>query len=182
MPAERSDDPWVSGQHGPDAEPGPRGSGECTPCLGTHTQSRSQSQTLGAELSKGSHWAQAEEAAVRRPAPPDSGGPAGAQEALSGRLSESVEVSVAHSSPTHGDHTDCSPPGSSVHGILQARILEWGAIPHKLNPVAYKEDYTPWPAGTSLRMQSWFNIQKSKLIYRLNAICTKIQLPFFSRH
>ena len=80
------------------------------------------------ELSKGSHWAQAEEAAVRRPAPPDSGGPAGAQEALSGRLSESVEVSVAHSSPTHGDPTDRSPPGSSVHGILQARILEWVAI------------------------------------------------------
>ena len=24
--------------------------------------------------------------------------------------------------------TDCSPPGSSVHGILQARVLEWGAI------------------------------------------------------
>ena len=24
---------------------------------------------------------------------------------------------------------DCSPPGSSVHGILQARILEWGALP-----------------------------------------------------
>ena len=27
------------------------------------------------------------------------------------------------------DPTDCSPPGSSVHGILQARILEWGAMP-----------------------------------------------------
>jgi len=26
---------------------------------------------------------------------------------------------------------DCSSPGSSVHGILQARILEWGAIPPK---------------------------------------------------
>ena len=26
------------------------------------------------------------------------------------------------------DPTDCSPPGSSVHGILQARILEWAAI------------------------------------------------------
>ena len=77
------------------------------------------------------------------------------------------------------DPMDCSPPGSSVHGILQARILAWGAIPHKLNPVAYKEDYTPWPAGTSLRMQSWFNTQKSKLIYRFNAICIKIQLPFF---
>ena len=27
------------------------------------------------------------------------------------------------------DPMDCSPPGSSVHGILQARILEWVAIP-----------------------------------------------------
>ena len=27
------------------------------------------------------------------------------------------------------DPTDCSPPDSSVHGILQARILEWVAIP-----------------------------------------------------
>ena len=27
------------------------------------------------------------------------------------------------------DPTDCSPPGSSAHGILQARILEWVAIP-----------------------------------------------------
>ena len=27
------------------------------------------------------------------------------------------------------DHLDCSPPGSSVHGILQARILEWVAMP-----------------------------------------------------
>ena len=27
------------------------------------------------------------------------------------------------------DPMDCSPPGSSVHGIFQARILEWGATP-----------------------------------------------------
>ena len=27
------------------------------------------------------------------------------------------------------DHTGCSPPGSSVHGIFQARILEWVAMP-----------------------------------------------------
>ena len=36
--------------------------------------------------------------------------------------------SVAQSCPTLGGPVDCSPPGSSVHGILQARILEWGAI------------------------------------------------------
>ena len=32
------------------------------------------------------------------------------------------------SCPTLGDPMDCSLPGSSVHGILQARTLEWGAI------------------------------------------------------
>ena len=35
---------------------------------------------------------------------------------------------VAQSCPTLCDPMDCSPPGSSVHGILQARILEWVAI------------------------------------------------------
>ena len=30
--------------------------------------------------------------------------------------------------PTLCDPMDCSPPGSSVHGIFQARVLEWGAI------------------------------------------------------
>ena len=35
---------------------------------------------------------------------------------------------VTQSYPTLCDPMDCSPPGSSVHGILQARILEWVAI------------------------------------------------------
>ena len=35
---------------------------------------------------------------------------------------------VAQSCPTLRDPVDCSPPGFSVHGILQARILEWVAI------------------------------------------------------
>ena len=35
---------------------------------------------------------------------------------------------VAQSCPTLCDSVDCSPPGSSIHGILQARILEWVAI------------------------------------------------------
>ena len=36
--------------------------------------------------------------------------------------------SVTHSHPTLCNPMDCSPPGSSVHGISQARILEWVAI------------------------------------------------------
>ena len=39
-----------------------------------------------------------------------------------------VKVLVTQSYPTFCDPMDCSLPGSSVHGILQARILEWGAI------------------------------------------------------
>ena len=35
---------------------------------------------------------------------------------------------VAQSCLTLRDPMDCSPPGSSVHGIFQARVLEWGAI------------------------------------------------------
>ena len=35
---------------------------------------------------------------------------------------------LAQSCPTLCNLMDCSPPGSSVHGILQARILEWVAI------------------------------------------------------
>ena len=35
---------------------------------------------------------------------------------------------VAQSCPTLCHPVDCSPPGSSVHGILQARVLEWVAI------------------------------------------------------
>ena len=62
---------------------------------------------------------------------------------------------VAQFRPTLCDPIDCSPPGSSVHGILQARILEWVAIsfsrgssrlpnlPHykKHTPETYKPPY-----------------------------------------
>ena len=40
-----------------------------------------------------------------------------------------VKVLVAQLCPTFCNPMDCSPPGSSVHGIFQARILEWVAIP-----------------------------------------------------
>ena len=40
-----------------------------------------------------------------------------------------MKVLVAQSCLTLCDPMDCGPPGSSLHGILQARILEWVAIP-----------------------------------------------------
>ena len=38
------------------------------------------------------------------------------------------ESEVAQSCLTLNDPMDCSLPGSSTHGIFQARVLEWGAI------------------------------------------------------
>ena len=38
------------------------------------------------------------------------------------------ESEVTQSCPTLSNPMDCSLPGSSVHGIFQARVLEWGAI------------------------------------------------------
>ena len=42
--------------------------------------------------------------------------------------SEESESEVTQSCPTLSDPMDCGLPGSSVHGIFQARVLEWGAI------------------------------------------------------
>ena len=38
------------------------------------------------------------------------------------------ESEVTQSYPTLHDPMDCGPPGSSIHGIFQARVVEWGAI------------------------------------------------------
>ena len=54
---------------------------------------------------------------------------------ITGRLNQmNVQINAAaaakslQSCPILSDPMDCSPPGSSIHGIFQARVLEWGAI------------------------------------------------------
>ena len=50
------------------------------------------------------------------------------------------ESEVAQSCPTLCDPTDCSLPGSSIHGIFQARVLEWV-------PIAFSENKTKQKKG-----------------------------------
>ena len=58
--------------------------------------------------------------------------------ALSERLAAAAAAAKSlQSCPTLRDPMDCSPPGPSIHGIFQARVLEWGAI-------AFSEG---WPGG-----------------------------------
>ena len=54
--------------------------------------------------------------------------------------SESV---VAQSCPTLCNPMDCSLPGSSVHGIFQARVLEWGAIHFLLQGIFPTQESNP---------------------------------------
>ena len=84
-----------------------------------------------------------------------------------------VWVLVTQSCPTLGNPIDCSPPGSSVHGILQARKLEWVVIPFsrgssepgiKPRSPALREDSlllshqgSPhWEGKTYLKTLRWF--------------------------
>ena len=62
-----------------------------------------------------------------------------------------MKVLVAQSCQTLWDPMDCSPPGSSVQEILQARILEWVSIPFSRR--------SSWP-----RDQTWFPAQKANFL------------------
>ena len=77
------------------------------------------------------------------------------------------ESEVAQSCSTLSDPMDCSLPGSSVHGIFQARVLEWGAIAFMASiifsllfkgwifPVAQTVKNLPAMQETWLRFLSW---------------------------
>ena len=90
--------------------------------------------------------------------------------------------SVAQLYPTLCDPMDCSPPGSSVHGILQARILEWvpfpppGDLPHPgsepvslVSPTLAGEFFTTGPPKKPyLYLLHWFfktGLEKKKIVW-----------------
>ena len=58
------------------------------------------------------------------------------------------ESEVSQSCPTLHDPMDCSLPGSSIHGILQARVLEWGAI-------AFSDPYVRMQQKTNCWWAQW---------------------------
>ena len=56
------------------------------------------------------------------------------------------ESEVAQSCLTPSDPMDCSLPGSSVHGICQARVLEWGAIAFSTGLKIQRSSWIIWVA------------------------------------
>ena len=86
------------------------------------------------------------------------------------------ESEVAQSCPTPSDPMDCSLPGSSVHGIFQARVLEWGAIAFS----TYSPD-NHLNASQSARLSSLlylhlFRVSISSTLMPLNALHTLMTL------
>ena len=65
-------------------------------------------------------------------------------------MKEKSESEVAQSCPTLRDPMDCSPPGSSVHGICQARVQEWGAIV-----------FSEYPEGRIQKEELWVEKEKA---------------------
>ena len=63
------------------------------------------------------------------------------------------ETEVAQSCPTLSDPMDYSLPGSSIHGIFQAKVLEWGAIAFSeftFRTALFIEKHHPFPIALEL--------------------------------
>ena len=67
------------------------------------------------------------------------------------------ESEVTQSCPTLSDPMDCSLPGSSAHGIFQARVLEWGAIAFSKFGTTYKKDNVSWNCKLKLGTENCKN-------------------------
>ena len=79
-------------------------------------------------------------------------------------ISESV---VAHSCPTPSNPIDCSPLGPSVHGIFQARVLEWGAIAFSLYLPKRKERMCPYKVWYLIQNNFINNLFTTDILIRL---------------
>ena len=100
----------------------------------------------------------------------------------------STHLCVSHSVVSDCDPMDCNPPGSSVHGILQARIQEWVAILFSRGssqpriepgpPVLAGRFFTTEPSGKPHLSGEFFLIYSTQKSFIRYAIC-KHFLPFY---
>jgi len=84
------------------------------------------------------------------------------------------ESEVAQSCPTLRKPVDCSLPGSSIHGIFQARVLEWGAIAFSNNGILFSHKKNEILPFTAIQMNLEYIILKSEkerqILYNINSM------------
>ena len=88
------------------------------------------------------------------------------------------ESEVAQSCPTASDPVDCSPPGSSVHGIFQARVLGWGAIAFSESKELACHKCTCITMLSVIAHCSWFPSWSSHYSECPSSNCMLSKLPF----
>ena len=66
------------------------------------------------------------------------------------------EREVAQLCPTPSDPMDCSPPDSSVHGLFQARVLEWGATAFSIKEPSFHQISVPCDGTHTCCGAGWF--------------------------
>ena len=71
------------------------------------------------------------------------------------------EREVTQSCPTIRDPMDCSLPGSSIHGIFQGRVLEWGAIAFSEGEVRQYQS----KESLFLAVITWLSLQENSKIH-----------------
>ena len=74
---------------------------------------------------------------------------------------------VAESCPTPSDLMDCSLPGSSIHGIFQARVLEWGPIATAAKMFVVSSYYRLWRSWGACCYLLW-SYQKVQLLMSIS--------------
>ena len=73
------------------------------------------------------------------------------------------ESEVIQLCPTLSNPMDCSSPGSSVHGIFQARVLEWGAIAFSGWLLSHVQLYvTPWTVAHQAPLSTGFSSKNAR--------------------
>ena len=102
-----------------------------------------------------------------------------------------MEVLVTQSCPTLCDPMDCSPLGSSVHGILQARVLEWVAIllfsrrssrPRDQTQISYIAGrfFTVWATRETLVFSAVLQITTDLVCHSFHVIGVQARLSWVS--
>ena len=92
------------------------------------------------------------------------------------------ESEVAQSCPTPSNLMDCSLPGSSVHGIFQARVLEWGAIAFSLSTPPVKHQNRVVPNHNTFFEIYWFSKLWEILVRCLHICSSKWSLMKMTNH
>ena len=86
-----------------------------------------------------------------------------------------VCVLIAQSCPTLWDPKDCSPQGCSVHGIFQARILEWVAIPSSKGS-SQPKDWS-WVSSIADRFFTILDTREAHFIYSVRFSSVQLLSP-----